>query len=215
MSIAGDQRKNWRWWGLLALIALTPALLMALIVQIQAATMGPSAFGSYSGGQISFNRGATALNYGVLGVCLTLVLGVLLAVFVARLHDSSDTSRTSATAVASANTPPSNGSRSTSERAELVSLCVELDDNLRVQSPALRSSIRQALGRAGVVAIEVQQGESFDPQRHQAYDAVATTRAELDNTIESTQSVGYSDHGRIVRLPTVSVFRAQNDRRHV
>jgi hypothetical protein len=98
--------------------------------------------------------------------------------------------------------------RAADERATLVRGLMELGD--LVPSSALRHQITDLLAAVGVTAID-SVGERFDPSRHRAVDRVATVDPGADGRIAETERLGYSDRGRIARLPEVLVYRRETN----
>jgi hypothetical protein len=89
------------------------------------------------------------------------------------------------------------------DRKALVEGLIELGDLL--DSPALMRRVTDALGAAGVEAVDVA-GERFDPARHRAVDRVATGDPDAHGLIVETERLGYVDRGRHTRLPEVAVY---------
>jgi hypothetical protein len=94
-------------------------------------------------------------------------------------------------------------------RERLVRTLVDVRD--QVTDPALRATIVEALGHAGVHEI-VADGQRFDPNAHRALDYVVVADPACDHVVAQTSRPGYIDHGRVLRLPDVLVYRA-GDRR--
>ena len=98
--------------------------------------------------------------------------------------------------------------RAERERALLAELCVDLHD--RVPSEGLRDKVRMGLERVGI-EIVAPDGQSFDPEAHEALGAVDTPENDLAGRIASTQRSGYRDRGRLVREPAVLVYELDDD----
>jgi len=91
------------------------------------------------------------------------------------------------------------------DREKLVSACIDVTD--RLTNAALRDILISALADAGVEAIDGD-GDSFDAGRHRAIHRVDTDDPRQHGRIASTERLGYSDRGKVIRPPEVSVFSA-------
>lgn len=91
------------------------------------------------------------------------------------------------------------------ERIRLIDLLLYARD--RVSSPAAAERIDDGLRRLGIEALRPD-GELFDPSQHEAAATVVTQDKALHGHIAETETAGYSDNGRIVRPPIVTVYRA-------
>nr|WP_277605421.1 nucleotide exchange factor GrpE [Glycomyces sp. L485] len=78
----------------------------------------------------------------------------------------------------------------------------------RATSPALAAQLDQTFGRVGVAAVDAT-GQRFDPAVHEAGSTVAAPGPAEDGIIAGTESVGYTDRGRLLRHPVVTVYRGQ------
>lgn len=92
------------------------------------------------------------------------------------------------------------------DRAALVDACVWMRD--RATSPALASHLDQTFQKVGVAAVDAT-GQRFDPTVHEAGATVAAPGPAEDGIIAGTQTPGYTDRGRLVRHPVVTVYRGQ------
>jgi hypothetical protein len=96
--------------------------------------------------------------------------------------------------------PPANAG----DRDQLVETLIYVRD--RATSNALADRILRDLQTAGVSELRPA-GEKFDPSRHEAGGSTETADAELDGRIAGVETPGYLDHGRVLRLPVVTVYR--------
>lgn len=92
------------------------------------------------------------------------------------------------------------------DRAALVDACVWMRD--RATSPALASHLDQTFQKVGVAAVDAT-GQRFDPAVHEAGATVAAPGPAEDGIIAGTQTPGYTDRGRLLRHPIVTVYRGQ------
>ncbi|GAB3233736.1 hypothetical protein GCM10027447_30320 [Glycomyces halotolerans] len=92
------------------------------------------------------------------------------------------------------------------DRAALVETCIWVRD--RATSPALASHLDQTFSRVGVSAVDAT-GQRFDPSVHEAGSTVAAPGPAEDGIIARTETPGYSDRGRLLRHPVVTVYRGQ------
>ncbi len=96
--------------------------------------------------------------------------------------------------------------QTTADRAALVDACVWMRD--RATSPALASHLDQTFQKVGVAAVDAT-GQRFDPAVHEAGATVAAPGPAEDGIIAGTQTPGYTDRGRLLRHPIVTVYRGQ------
>ncbi|HEX3647241.1 MAG TPA: nucleotide exchange factor GrpE [Pseudonocardiaceae bacterium] len=90
------------------------------------------------------------------------------------------------------------------DRGALLQLCLYALD--RARSAAVAERIEQGLVAIGVTAVRPD-GQPFDPALHEAAGTVPTDDAALAGLIAETEVVGFTDHGRIVRVPVVTVYQ--------
>jgi hypothetical protein len=90
------------------------------------------------------------------------------------------------------------------ERKTLVEVCLYALD--RARSSGVAQRIEHELARVGVVAVRPD-GEPFDPAHHEAAGTVPTADAALDGRVAETEEVGFTDHGRSLRAPVVTVYQ--------
>lgn len=95
------------------------------------------------------------------------------------------------------------------ERKALVELCLYALD--RARSAGVAQRIEQELAGVGVVAVRPD-GEPFDPAHHEAAGTVPTGDSALDGRVAETEVVGFTDHGRSLRPPVVTVYQHREDR---
>jgi hypothetical protein len=91
------------------------------------------------------------------------------------------------------------------DRDALIRSCVYLYDIVR--EPVLRDRLREALAEAGVSELD-NVGGRFDPVKHIATGRVPTDNPSLDGQIADVERPGFSDRGRVLRLPEVTVYSA-------
>ncbi|GAB3651545.1 nucleotide exchange factor GrpE [Glycomyces tarimensis] len=101
---------------------------------------------------------------------------------------------------------PARAAQALADRAALVEACIWMRD--RATSPALASQLDQTFQRVGVAAVDAT-GQRFDPAVHEAGSTVAAPGPAEDGIIARTESVGYTDRGRLLRHPVVTVYRGQ------
>lgn len=94
-----------------------------------------------------------------------------------------------------------------SERGSLVQLCLYALD--RARSSGVAERIEEGLASIGVTALRPE-GDRFDPAQHEAGGTVHTQDAELDGRVAETEVVGFSDRGRLLRAPIVTVYTTKN-----
>lgn len=97
-------------------------------------------------------------------------------------------------------------SQAASDRSALVEVCIWMRD--RATSPALATQLDKAFHRVGVAPVDAT-GQRFDPAVHEAGATVAAPGPAEDGIIARTETVGYSDRGRLLRHPVVTVYRGQ------
>jgi hypothetical protein len=90
------------------------------------------------------------------------------------------------------------------DRRTLVQLCLYALD--RARSDGVAEHIERGLAGVGVTPLRPD-GQPFDPSRHEAAGTVATDDRALDGLIAETEVVGFSDHGRVLRAPVVTVYQ--------
>jgi molecular chaperone GrpE len=90
------------------------------------------------------------------------------------------------------------------DRATLVQLCLYALD--RARSDGVAERIERGLAGVGVFPLRPD-GEPFDPTRHEAAGAVPTGDAGLAGLIAQTEVAGFTDHGRVLRVPVVTVYQ--------
>jgi molecular chaperone GrpE len=89
-------------------------------------------------------------------------------------------------------------------RRTLVQLCVYALE--RTRSDGVAERIERGLAGVGVASVRPD-GQFFDPALHEAAGTVPTDDAALDGTIAETEMVGFTDQGRLLRVPVVLVYR--------
>ncbi|MFE9744352.1 nucleotide exchange factor GrpE [Saccharothrix saharensis] len=92
------------------------------------------------------------------------------------------------------------------ERRALVQLCLYALD--RARSAGVVERLEEGLAAIGVTALRPD-GERFDPSRHEAGGTVPTPDASLDGVVAETEVVGFTDRGRTLRAPVVTVYTAR------
>lgn len=90
------------------------------------------------------------------------------------------------------------------DRTTLVQLCLYALD--RARSDGVAERIERGLAGVGVTPVRPD-GQPFDPALHEAAGTVDTDDATLAGTIAETEVVGFSDNGRVLRAPVVTVYR--------
>jgi molecular chaperone GrpE len=93
------------------------------------------------------------------------------------------------------------------DRRTLVQLCVYALD--RARSDGVAERIERGLAGVGVAPVRPD-GEYFDPALHEAAGTVPTDDAALDGLIAQTETVGFADNGRLLRVPVVLVYRLRD-----
>ncbi|MEU4442700.1 nucleotide exchange factor GrpE [Actinosynnema sp. NPDC050801] len=92
------------------------------------------------------------------------------------------------------------------ERRALVQLCLYALD--RARSAGVVERLEEGLAAIGVTALRPD-GERFDPSRHEAGGTVPTPDVSLDGVVAETEVVGFTDRGRTLRAPIVTVYTAR------
>ncbi|MFB9662701.1 nucleotide exchange factor GrpE [Glycomyces mayteni] len=95
------------------------------------------------------------------------------------------------------------------DRTVLVEACVWMRD--RATSPALAQHLDGAFVKVGVAQVDAT-GQRFDPAVHEAGSTVAARGPADEGIIARTEQIGYTDRGRILRHPIVTVYRGQGVR---
>jgi hypothetical protein len=90
------------------------------------------------------------------------------------------------------------------DRSRLIATCMELSD--RLSNEALRERLLSTMASVGVEVI-APDGEPFDSERHHAIFRTPTTDRSQHGRVASTERLGFSDRGRIIRRPEVAVYR--------
>ncbi|GAA3997863.1 nucleotide exchange factor GrpE [Allokutzneria multivorans] len=88
-------------------------------------------------------------------------------------------------------------------RRKLVQLCLYAHD--RARSAGVADRIEHGLADVGVLAVRPD-GERFDPAHHEAGGTLPTDDPNLDGVIAETEVVGFTDNGRSLRPPIVTVY---------
>lgn len=101
---------------------------------------------------------------------------------------------------------PARAAQSIADRTVLVEACIWMRD--RATSPALAQHLDKAFNRVGVAQLDAT-GQRFDPAVHEAGGIIAAKSPAEDGIIARTEQPGYSDRGRLLRHPIVTVFRGQ------
>jgi hypothetical protein len=92
------------------------------------------------------------------------------------------------------------------ERARLVLSCADLADRLRDRQPALYSVLTRDLVAVGV-SVQLADGEPFDAERHNPVGTEPTSDPGADLRVAETVRLGVLDHGSLIRVPDVIVYR--------
>jgi molecular chaperone GrpE len=92
------------------------------------------------------------------------------------------------------------------ERRALVQLCLYALD--RARSSGVVERIEEGLAGIGVLAVRPD-GQRFDPSQHEAGGTVRTEDPTLEGLVAETEVVGFSDRGRTLRAPIVTVYTAR------
>jgi hypothetical protein len=90
------------------------------------------------------------------------------------------------------------------DRGTLVRLCLYALD--RARSDGVAERIERGLAGVGVLPVRPE-GQPFDPARHEAAGAVPTDDPRLAGLVAATEVAGFTDHGRVLRAPVVTVYQ--------
>ncbi|MDA1360172.1 nucleotide exchange factor GrpE [Glycomyces luteolus] len=101
---------------------------------------------------------------------------------------------------------PARAAQAMSDRNALVEACIWMRD--RATSPALAQHLDGAFARVGVAQVDAT-GQRFDPAVHEAGSTIAAGSPAEDGIIARTEQIGYTDRGRLLRHPIVTVYRGQ------
>lgn len=101
---------------------------------------------------------------------------------------------------------PALAAQVSADRTVLVDACIWMRD--RATSPALAQHLDGAFTRVGITQVDAT-GQRFDPAVHEAGATVAAKTPADDGIIARTETPGYSDRGRLLRHPIVTVYRGQ------
>jgi hypothetical protein len=101
---------------------------------------------------------------------------------------------------------PARAAQAMADRSVLVDACIWMRD--RATSPALAQHLDGAFGRVGVSQVDAT-GQRFDPAVHEAGSVIAAGSPAEDGIIARTETPGYTDRGRLLRHPIVTVYRGQ------
>jgi hypothetical protein len=93
------------------------------------------------------------------------------------------------------------------DRSALVQLCLYALD--RARSDGVAERLERGLAGVGVFPVRPD-GEQFDPTRHEAAGAVPTDDTRLAGLIAQTEMAGFTDHGRVLRVPVVTVYQRRD-----
>ncbi|RZS37720.1 GrpE protein [Herbihabitans rhizosphaerae] len=93
--------------------------------------------------------------------------------------------------------------RAVADRQHLVQLCMYALD--RARSSGVAERIEQGLADVGIRAVRPE-GDRFDPAVHEAGGTIDTDDRTLDGLVAETEVVGFTDHGRLLRAPIVTVY---------
>ncbi|WP_197034635.1 nucleotide exchange factor GrpE [Glycomyces sp. NRRL B-16210] len=101
---------------------------------------------------------------------------------------------------------PAADAQAGADRTVLVDACIWMRD--RATSPALAQHLDGAFARVGVSQVDAT-GQRFDPAVHEVGATVAAASPAEDGIIARTETPGYTDRGRLLRHPIVTVYRGQ------
>jgi hypothetical protein len=101
---------------------------------------------------------------------------------------------------------PAQAAQAMTDRNALVEACIWMRD--RATSPALAQHLDGAFAKVGVSQVDAT-GQRFDPAVHEAGGTVAAGSPAEDGIIARTEQIGYTDRGRLLRHPIVTVYRGQ------
>ncbi|MQM28892.1 nucleotide exchange factor GrpE [Glycomyces albidus] len=104
---------------------------------------------------------------------------------------------------------PARAAQAVADRSVLVETCIWMRD--RATSPALAQHLDGAFSKVGVAQVDAT-GQRFDPAVHEAGSTVAARGPADEGIIARTEQIGYTDRGRILRHPIVTVYRGQGVR---
>jgi len=90
------------------------------------------------------------------------------------------------------------------DRSALVQLCLYALD--RARSDGVAERIERGPAGGGVLPARPD-GAAFDPARPEAAGAVPTDDTRLVGLIAETETAGFTDHGRVLRVPVVTVYQ--------
>ncbi|WP_121394922.1 nucleotide exchange factor GrpE [Actinokineospora cianjurensis] len=92
------------------------------------------------------------------------------------------------------------------DRAALVDCAIRLRDQLGDRAPDLAHRLLSALNATGITEITAD-GALFDPHHHTAAGTVEAPRPDFRDRVAETRKPGYLDHGTVLRLPEVILYR--------
>ncbi|MBO3749034.1 nucleotide exchange factor GrpE [Streptosporangiaceae bacterium NEAU-GS5] len=95
-------------------------------------------------------------------------------------------------------------------REALVQACVRYRDLLADRYPQLAGTLAAALAASGVRETHAD-GQPFDGRLHEAVDVAPTADPRLHDRVARTVRCGYVDGDRILRVPTVVVYRLSQE----
>lgn len=101
---------------------------------------------------------------------------------------------------------PAQAAQALADRGALVEACIWMRD--RATSPALAQHLDGAFAKVGVTQVDAT-GQRFDPSVHEAGGTIAAGSPAEDGIIARTEQIGYTDRGRLLRHPIVTVYRGQ------
>jgi molecular chaperone GrpE len=70
----------------------------------------------------------------------------------------------------------------------------------------IKSKLEDILKKKGLEKIEVEEGDKFDPEFHEAVDVVEEKSKEQDTVAEELE-IGYTLHGKVIRAAKVKVYK--------
>ncbi len=91
------------------------------------------------------------------------------------------------------------------ERERIVRGCMDLADRLRDDRPTLFRKALRDLAAVGVTSV-IADGHRVDEEQHDIIGAKPTTDPAFHRTIASTERLGFTDRGELVRKPCVIVY---------
>lgn len=83
----------------------------------------------------------------------------------------------------------------------------KVDQNWRMGIEYILKQFNDTLEKYGVKEIQVQSGDTFNPEVHQAMDSVETEDENLDGTVESVMQKGYKMNDTIIRPVKVKTYK--------